>query len=1059
MKNLVTPKGILPCLIVFSLFFIPLKTWAQTGKIAEKVNSFKQKGSFTKETTVFSVAVNVNGKTISDVSRTVKQFTLLDIASSDVLKSKPAFLNFTIPVDNGRSAIRVLLYKESISANGFTLLTSDGKRNTPVDIVHYKGSIDGDARSVAAFSFSQNEVAGFISNNSGNYVIGKLNDNSNKHIIYNNRDLIAPQASFDCNANTTIPFSPGNFYRGTESATALTTKCVNWYWETDYDLYVAKQSNIATVNTYMQNVFNQVQTLYANDGVSITLKTLYVWTTVDPYTGTSTSNYLDQFGVNRTSFDGDLATLIGTQGGGGIAWINGLCNSQNKYKMAYCGISTNYSTVPTYSWTVECITHEQGHLLGSRHTHDCAWNGNNTKIDGCGDNAGYTSGTCANPGNPAGGGTIMSYCHLISGVGINFNLGFGPQPKALIVNNVNNASCLVNCSTSCTTPDQPSVISGTVSVCSATPQTYSVTAVAGATGYTWTLPSGWTGTSTTNSITATVGTTSGNISVTAANTCGSGTSRTLAVTTLSTPAQPGTITGNAAVCAGTAQTYSVAAIQGATSYTWTLPSGWTGSSTTNSISTTSGSAAGTISVKANNSCGSGTAKTLALSITAAAPAQPGTITGAATVCPGATQTYSIAAVPGASSYTWTLPTGWSGVSTSNSISVTAGSAAGNISVTASNGCGTSTAHTLAVSSSGSAPAAPGTITVTGGTANICTGDGRTYTVSLVQGLTYNWIAPAGATINSGQGTNSINITFTAAFISSTSLSVTASNTCGTSPATSISISKSAIAKPSAITIAGGSAKVCSGDSRTYSVTPVAGITNYNWTAPAGANINSGQGTATISVTYTPNFIANGTLSVTANNNCGTSLPRNLAIARNNPAVSAALTGPATVCGGTLGTYTATPVASATGYLWTIPAGGVAQGSSNGNVINILWGTSGGTLAVKSTNACGISGSRTLKIKISCSPRLAQTTVVDDNTTSVYPNPTTDVAHVRFSSKENTMYTFTITDIAGRKLITDKQQATTGMNVHQFNLSKFTKGTYILLIESKNGKQALKINVQ
>ena len=100
--------------------------------------------------------------------------------------------------------------------------------------------------------------------------------------------------------------------------------------------------------------------------------------------GTSTSGYLNQFGAYRTSFDGDLAHLIGLKGGGGIAWINGACKAQ-KYRMAYSGISSSYQNVPTYSWTVECITHEQGHLLGSQHTHDCAWNGNNTKIDGCGD--------------------------------------------------------------------------------------------------------------------------------------------------------------------------------------------------------------------------------------------------------------------------------------------------------------------------------------------------------------------------------------------------------------------------------------------------------------------------------------------------------------------------------------------------------------------------------------------------------------------------------------------------------------------------------------------------
>ncbi|MFT3909581.1 MAG: M12 family metallo-peptidase [Ferruginibacter sp.] len=968
MKNHVTSKGISLYLVLFAFIFIPASTWAQGGRIAQKVNSFKQKGSFAKETALFTIAAGNTWN--SDVAKSVKQFTLLDVpGSAEILKSKPAFLNIPVPVDNGRRSIRVLLYKESISPNGFTLLTSDGKSHDALDIVHYKGAIEGDANSVAAFSFSQNEVSGFITNNEGNYVIGKLLDHSDKHIIYNDKDIPQHQ-SFDCNANTNIPLSPGNYFRGTESTSALTTKCVNWYWETDYDLYVAKQSNITTLTTYVQNVFNQVQTLYANDGVSITLKTLYVWTTTDPYTGTTTSNYLDQFGVNRTSFDGDLATLIGTKGSGGIAWINGLCNNQAKYKMAYCGISTSYSTVPSYSWTVECITHEQGHLLGSRHTHDCVWNGNNTKIDGCGDNAGYTSGTCANPGNPSGGGTIMSYCHLLSGVGINFNNGFGPQPKALIVNNVNNASCLSTCATGCTTPDQPAAITGTTSVCAATTQTYSVTAVAGATTYAWTLPSGWTGSSTTNSITVTTGSTSGNISVTASNTCGSGTARTLAVTASSAPAQPGTISGNAAVCAGTSQTYSVTAVSGATSYTWTLPSGWTGSSTTNSITTTSGSAGGTISVKANNNCGSGSTRTLAASITASTPSQPGTITGAASACSGSAQTYSVAAVAGASSYTWTLPSGWSGSSTTNTINVTVGSAGGTISVKASNGCGTSTARTLAVGIGG-----------------------------------------------------------------------------GTVPT-----------RPGVITVSGGTAKVCPGDSRTYSVTSVAGIT-YNWTAPAGGNITSGQGTSTVNITYTANFVAAGTLSVTANS-CGTSDPRTLTVSKNTLPSSAGISGPATMCAGTTGIYTATPVTGATSYLWTIPNNAVIQGSSTGSVITILWGNTAGNIAVRAVNACGNSGSRSLKVTKSCSGRSEETMMTADNrSTMVYPNPVTDVANIRFIANENTGYTFTIADLTGRKLITEKKQATTGINVHSINTSRLAKGTYLVLIQNKNNRQVIKINVQ
>jgi len=93
--------------------------------------------------------------------------------------------------------------------------------------------------------------------------------------------------------------------------------------------------------------------------------------------------------------------------------------------------------IAVYSWDVHVVTHEFGHLLGSEHTHACVWNGNNTAIDGCES----VEGSCTQPPlPPTRTGTIMSYCH--QNVGINFNLGFGPQPGNVIRNRVSNASCL-----------------------------------------------------------------------------------------------------------------------------------------------------------------------------------------------------------------------------------------------------------------------------------------------------------------------------------------------------------------------------------------------------------------------------------------------------------------------------------------------------------------------------------------------------------------------------------------------------------------------------------------
>ncbi len=327
-------------------------------------------------------------------------------------------------------------------------------------------------------------------------------------------------------------------------------------------------------------------------------------------------------------------------------------------------------------------------------------------------------------------------------------------------------------------PATPGTISGNATVCAGSANTYSVTAVPGATSYTWTLPGGWSGSSTTNSIATTAGTSGGTISVTASNTCGTSSPQTLSVTVESAPATPGTISGNATVCAGSANTYSVTAVPGATSYTWTLPGGWSGSSTTNSIATTAGTSGGTISVTASNTCGTSSPQSLTVTVESA-PATPGTISGNATVCAGSANTYSVTAVPGATSYTWTLPGGWSGSSTTNSIATTAGTSGGTISVTASNTCGTSSPQSLQVTVE-SAPATPGNIS---GDATVCAGSANTYSVTAVPGATgYTWTLPGG-----WSGSSTTNSIATTAGTSGGTISVTASNSCGTSAAQTLQV--------------------------------------------------------------------------------------------------------------------------------------------------------------------------------------------------------------------------------------------------------------------------------
>src|ERR1035437_9183736 len=98
------------------------------------------------------------------------------------------------------------------------------------------------------------------------------------------------------------------------------------------------------------------------------------------------------------------------------------------------------------------------------------------------------------------------------------------------------------------------------------------------------------------------------------------------------PPQPGPITGPTNPCYGTSQTYSVALVNGATSYIWTLPIGWIGTSITNTINVTVMNSSTFITVVAVNSCGNSPAESLAVSV-AHTPVQPGPITGPTQVCP------------------------------------------------------------------------------------------------------------------------------------------------------------------------------------------------------------------------------------------------------------------------------------------------------------------------------------------------------------------------------------------------------------------------------------------
>jgi hypothetical protein len=145
-------------------------------------------------------------------------------------------------------------------------------------------------------------------------------------------------------------------------------------------------------------------------------------------------------------------------------------------------------------------------------------------------------------------------------------------------------------------------------------------------------------------------------------------------------------------------------------------------------------------------------------------------------------------------------------------------------------------------------------------------------------MTYNWTVPGGAIGLTGQGTSTISFTYPPGFVSGT-ISVTATNGCGTSGPRTLSITKLNPATPSVIDVIQthfcGEAPLGTSRVFTYTLSAMpANATSILWTVPTaqGAVLESGQGSISITVRY-PDASVNGVVTAQATNNCGTSTVR------------------------------------------------------------------------------------------------------------------------------------------------------------------------------------------
>jgi gliding motility-associated-like protein len=578
-----------------------------------------------------------------------------------------------------------------------------------------------------------------------------------------------------------------------------------------------------------------------------------------------------------------------------------------------------------------------------------------------------------------------------------------------------------------------SPINGPTPICpNATNTTYSVTNNAGST-YTWSIPATATITAgqTTNSINVNWGTVGGVITCTETNSCGSGTPVTFTVVMGTIPVTSA-IGGPSPVCANAAGlNYTVTNVPG-NIYNWTVTGGGTialgqGS---NSIFVNWGATGGVLSVTQTNSCGTGTAVTI--TVVVVNPPVTGAINGPTPLCPNATNTtYSVVNTVG-STYNWSVPataTITAGQNT-NVITVDWASTGGVITCTETNVCGSGIPVTYTVIMN----AVPATGSISG-TTPVCPNQTNVvYTVNNTIGSTYTWTVPAGTNITSGQGSNSIIVTWGT---TPGNVTVVESNSCGTGTVViyAVAVSTLAITSP----ISGGNPSCAHTNGITYSVTT--GGLSYSWTVSGGGTIASGQGTSSININW---GAVGGIVTCTEYNQCGPGNTVTDTVTFLNIPITTTVAGVSPVCPNQNGTVYSVATHSTSTYSWTVTGGGTITSGQNTNSITVNWGASGGVVTCTESNMCGMGAPVSYTVVMNSLPTTGAITG---------PSPVcANAANITYSvtNTVGSTYVWTvptgaiITSGQGSDIITVNWNGSAGGNISVIETNSCGNGTSVVL---------------
>jgi hypothetical protein len=145
----------------------------------------------------------------------------------------------------------------------------------------------------------------------------------------------------------------------------------------------------------------------------------------------------------------------------------------------------------------------------------------------------------------------------------------------------------------------------------------------------------------------------------------------------------------------------------------------------------------------------------------------------------------------------------------------------------------------------------------------------------------------------------------------------------------------------------------------------------------------------------------------------------------------------------------------------VPAAVTIQSGQGTTSISTKFNAAAGnrTIQARGVNACGVGSNRSKTVVAVLCPRLGEPVQSNVFMLDAFPNPTSSLLNINFSTANAGDYRLMLTDLSGRIVKADEFDAQQGINNLQWNLEAYQSGVYLLVLQGQEGLSTLRIVIE